>query len=73
MPKVKVLHRYLDPPKEVEVEVNEGGNIAQVLRRLGIRYDSAIIAFRGEMVIDPSTLRVSDGDLIEILELADGG
>lgn len=73
MPKIKIVHRYLNPPKETEIEVPQGSTVAQVLHKVNIRYDATIVAIKGKVIMDPVKVTVSDGDSIELLELADGG
>lgn len=71
--KVKVLLKYDIPPREEIIEVKEGATIAKVLYKLGIRYDSVIISYKGRIIYEPFSVKVKERESIEILQLSDGG
>jgi len=71
--KVKVLLKYDIPPREEIIEVKEGATIVEVLYKLGIRYDSVIISYKSRIIYEPFSVKVKEGESIEILQLSDGG
>jgi len=71
--KVKVILKYDIPPREEIIEVKEGATIVEVLYKLGIRYDSVIISYKGRIIYEPFLVKVKEGESIEILQLSDGG
>ena len=73
MAEVKVLHMYKSPPKEEKLIIRDGARLSEVLYKLGIRYDTAIVALNNTIVHDLDKIRVSDKVEVTILDILDGG
>mgnify|MGYP000141373645 CR=1 FL=1 len=73
MPEITVIKKYTKPIQKIKITVKPDTTLAQLLYKLGLRYDSLIIAYNGEVVSDPQSLRIEEGSTVELLELADGG
>ncbi|HDI75307.1 MAG: hypothetical protein DRJ52_06705 [Thermoprotei archaeon] len=71
--KVKVFYLYERSPKVKLVEIGGELTLSQFLYKLGIRYDSVVVAVNGRVVHKPHVITLKEGDSIEILELSDGG
>ena len=71
--RIKVIFKYDISPHEKIVEVKEGATIVEVLYKLGIRYDSVIISYKSRIIYEPFSVKVKEGESIEILQLSDGG
>jgi len=73
MAEVKVLHMYKSPPKEEKLIIRDGVRLSEILYKLGIRYDTAIVALNNTIVHDLDKIRVSDKVEVTILDILDGG
>lgn len=57
--------------RRVEVELQRGGRVAELLEAMGYRPGTAVAVRRGEVLTEDEALR--DGDGLEVYEAVSGG
>jgi len=73
MPRVTITYSNETPPRRLSIDVPHGISIAELLYKLGIRYDSVVIAYKGEILQDLQSFKIEHDINLELLVLADGG
>ncbi|RLF13534.1 MAG: hypothetical protein DRJ66_07655 [Thermoprotei archaeon] len=73
MAEVRIIHVYKNPPVEQRLIVRDGIKLSELLYRLKIRYDTAIVAINGTVVENAEKTRIYGKSEVAILDVLDGG